>query len=176
MRLIIWTVVLIVGCGSSGESQDRETVDLGGSGPGVPEDTGGGEDTGDAEVPAYLLPGNFTGEMETTYVYIPSWSPEDTIEDTCTGAASLALDDALVVSGEGDCQFGFWGMEFLMEGQQTGSAIEGLLFSEVGGDRVDTPFTGTRDETSISLTFDTVHEADGESVQLMGTVTVMVDQ
>ena len=173
MRLIIWTVALIVGCSSSGESQDRDTVDLGGSGPGAPEDTGGGEDTGDAEVPAYLLPGNFTGEMETTYVYSGSLGGWD---DTCTGAVTLTLDEALVLSGEGDCQFGLWGMNFQIEGQQTDSAIEGQLISDVGDDRVETPFTGTRDETSISLTFDTVHETDGESVQLLGTIDGTVDQ
>ena len=67
-------------------------------------------------------------------------------------------------------------MGFLIEGQQTDTAIDGLLISDNALGRVETPFTGTRDETTVSLTFDTVHETDGESVQLLGTITVTVAQ
>jgi hypothetical protein len=36
---------------------------------------------------------------------------------------------------------------------------------------VETPFSGSRDNNGLSLSFDTTHEADGEAVRLFGSIT-----
>ena len=77
--------------------------------------------------------------METTYVYAGSLGGWD---DNCTGPVTFTIDADLVLSGEGDCQFEAWGMGFLIEGQQTDTAIDGLLISDNALGRVETPFTG----------------------------------
>lgn len=182
MRLIFWTLLMGPACAegeATKESGDDASTDGGAAlpndddGQADTDDTGGGDETGEPPTPAYLLPGDFSGEMETTYVYSGSLGGWD---DNCTGPITLSIDEELVLTGEGDCQFEAWGMGFLIEGQQTDAAIEGLLISDNALGRVETPFTGTRDETTVSLTFDTVHETDGEAVQLIGTITGTVAQ
>ena len=179
MRLIFWTILLGPACAEK-TTDAPEDVASGGSalpsddtGDSGTDDTGGGEETGEPPTPAHLTPGDFSGEMETTYVYAGSLGGWD---DNCTGPVTFTIDADLVLNGEGDCQFEAWGMGFLIEGQQTDTAIEGLLISDNALGRVETPFTGTRDETTVSLTFDKVHETDGESVQLLGTITGTVAQ
>ena len=184
MRLIFWILLLGPACGekalTSDEGEPSSTAlpsddlntpdadDTGGAG-----DTGEAEETGEPPGPAHLQAADFSGEMETTYVYSGSLGGWD---DSCTGPVTLTINDTLALSGEGDCQFEAWGMGFLIEGQQTDTAVEGLLISDNALGRVETPFTGTRNDATVELTFDTVHETDGESVQLLGTITVMVVQ
>ena len=182
MRLIFWTLLMGPACAERPATKDPAADASTDGGPALPsdddgqadgDDTGGGEETGEPETAAHLRAGDFTGDMATTYVYSGSLGGWD---DSCTGPVSFTIDEDLALNGEGDCQFEAWGMGFLIEGQQTDTAIEGLLISDNSLGRVETPFTGTRDETTVSLTFDTVHETDGESVQLIGTITGTVGQ
>ncbi len=115
-----------------------------------------------------MLAGAFVGTMTTQYEYEGSFGA---FEDSCTGDVSLAIDDDLVLTGTGLCVFDSFELGFDLEGQQTDLALRGVLISESATDRVETPFSGSRDNNGLSLSFDTTHEADGEAVRLFGSIT-----
>lgn len=175
MKPMFWTLVLTLACtdkasdtAAGDPDTDRAELPSDDSGPSETDDTGNSGETDEPQTPGHLSPGEFSGVMETTYEYSGSFGEWD---DSCSGPVTISVGEDLALIGEGDCQFEAWGMGFLIEGQQSGAAIEGLLISDNSLGRVETPFTGSRDETAVVLDFDTVHETDGESVRLLGTIT-----
>jgi len=173
MTRLVWFTIMVMGCRSSAESKEEaEALPSGGDDTSVPDtDDPSDDDTGSAEESALLLPGEFSGELATTYVYsgsLGSW------EESCTGPVSLSIDAGLVVDGSGECVFASWSLGFDIEGTQEGETVSGLLISENALGRAETPFNGTRTEAGLALNFDTTHATDGESVQLTGTISASV--
>ena len=127
----------------------------------------------DVDIDETQRTGDFAGLLDTTYVYngsLGSW------DDHCLGDVTFTVDESMVLAGEGDCTFTAWEMGFWIEGQQTGTLVEGLLISDNSLGRAETPFSGTRSADGFNLSFDELHAADGEEVQLIGTITASMVQ
>ena len=123
----------------------------------------------DPEPPAYLLPGAFAGTMNTTNIYDGSLGH---YEEDCVGDASFTIDEGFVIDGIGSCATSWLEMGFFIEGTQDDHAVSGNLVAENETDRVETPFTGTRDADGVELAFDATHVNEGEQLRIVGTISV----
>ncbi|MGB0639949.1 MAG: hypothetical protein ACPGTU_11485 [Myxococcota bacterium] len=166
-----------MGCtGTSGSDKQPESED---STPqdedsGVQQDSGDGGDTGEEsepDPPAYLLPGAFVGQMNATNIYDGSLGH---YEEDCTGDAAFTIDEDFVVNGTGNCATSWLDMGFLIEGTQEDDVVVGNLVAENETDRVETPFTGTRTDVGIELSFDSTHVNGEEQLRIVGTVSVVL--
>jgi len=110
----------------------------------------------------------FSGTLDANVVYTGSYG---TYAFECPGAVDLTVDASGTMGGTGDCSTGDFTMGFRIEGQVHGdSSVTGLLIAESGGDRVDTPFEGTRRPRVVTAHFDHTHSNEGEQLRLYGTI------
>ncbi len=84
----------------------------------------------------------------------------------------MTIDVSGTIGGTGFCSTGDVDMGFRIEGVQHGdNSVTGALIAESGGDRVDTPFEGTRRPRVVTAHFDHTHTNDGENLRLHGTIS-----
>ena len=117
--------------------------------------------------PEHLMPGTFEGTLDVGFIYDGVYGH---FEDGCSGSVRFTVDEAFVVDGSGDCTLGALGMGFFIEGNQDDHQVTGVLAMESATDRVETPFTGTRNADNVQLAFDTTHINEGEQVRVFGTM------
>ncbi len=94
--------------------------------------------------------------------------------DDCIGSVEFTIDEDFQIDGIGSCTAGILGFTYLIEGTQSDTVVAGDLVAENETDRVETPFTGSRDADGVVVSFDTVHESAGQRVRLFGTITAAV--
>ena len=89
----------------------------------------------------------------------------------CPGWIELTIDAAGHITGEGGCATDTFEMGFRVEGREHADrSVTGALIAESGGDRVDTPFEGTRRPRLITAHFNHTHTNAGESLRLSGNI------
>ena len=174
MLRIIGALMLLGACTGDKAAESADSAEIALSG--LPGDTGSTEPEPEPEPSASMLPGDFVGAVTTNYVYDGSFGH---FEDACTGDVSFTIDEALSLAGTGLCvlgtvEVGTVELGFILEGQQNGLSLDGLLIFESSADRVETPFSGTRDDTRVQLAFDATHIDGAEQVRLFGTITAML--
>ena len=136
----------------------------------VTDDSGGVEQEESEEETAVSV--RFEGDMEVTYTYSGSLGE---FSDECGGSAFIVVDgDEL--EGEGICENDVLTFGFIIEGSVDGNDMEGLLVSDNAAGRAETPFTGLIDGTDSSITFDHTHAADGESLRLDGSMSLVKEE
>jgi len=113
-------------------------------------------------------PEDFVGTLEAHGFYNGTYGSYDF---DCPGTIELVIDVDGTITGTGSCDTDEFGMGFRVEGRQHGdNSITGLLIAESGGDRVDTPFEGTRRPRLVTASFDKTHTNAGESLRLRGAI------
>ena len=171
----LYCFIFGIGCGAATTAdkpieedvQEDTEPDTGAEG-----DSGEVDDTGDEpepEPPVHLQPGSFVGSMDATNIYDGSLGH---YEEACTGDAAFTITEDFVIDGTGNCATSWLDMGFFIEGVQEDRLVTGNLVAENETDRVETPFTGTRTDEGVELSFDTTHINEGEQLRIVGTVSV----
>ncbi|MAY79455.1 MAG: hypothetical protein CL930_01580 [Deltaproteobacteria bacterium] len=175
----LYCVIFGLGCQAATTAEKQPESDEqneGGQDTDEQRDTGEAEDTGDEpgpdpEPPAYLLPGAFVGSMDATNIYDGSLGH---YEEACTGDAAFTITEDFVVEGTGNCATSWLDMGFFIEGLQEDQLVSGNLVAENETDRVETPFSGTRTDDGVELSFDATHVNEGEQLRIVGTISVVL--
>jgi len=138
----------------------------------IAEDPGGSDpaDTGEAEEEAEEdEPLRLEGQMDVEYTYTGSLGE---FSDTCAGDAFIVIDADGVLDGEGTCANAVITFNFTIDGSRDASSLSGVLIGESAAGRAETPFSGELADEQTELRFDHTHEADGEALRLVGTMSL----
>jgi hypothetical protein len=113
--------------------------------------------------------------VSTLYLYSNEYDVED--EGPCNGTFDLATDASWVVTGSGHCHVDLfwdtvsWDVDFEIDGQRTGEAVEGtLFFFDEHGTRYETPYTGTITDGEVHTTFGAEFENEDGILRFSGTL------
>lgn len=121
-------------------------------------------------------PITYRGDLRSRiYLYSNEYDLDD--EGPCDGTFELGTDDRYAVSGTGQCNVElFWGMVdwdvlFEIDGQRTGTTIQGtLFFFDDHGTRYETPYEGTVSDTDVDVSFDADHSSPDGNLTFWGTM------